>query len=76
MRAWAGRVSMTGSAALRRKSPHKLRKESNKKRKMIYTHVLNKPGLAIRSPLDEEAQPAAELAGTAVGKAVSRRRQT
>ena len=24
---------------------------------MIYTHVLNKPGLAIRSPLDEEAQP-------------------
>ena len=21
---------------------------------MIYTHVLNKPGLAIRSPLDEE----------------------
>jgi hypothetical protein len=22
---------------------------------MIYTHVLNKPGLAIRSPLDEEA---------------------
>ena len=25
---------------------------------MIYTHVLNKPGLAIRSPLDEEAQPA------------------
>jgi integrase len=24
---------------------------------MIYTHVLNKPGLAIRSPLDEEGQP-------------------
>jgi integron integrase len=24
---------------------------------MIYTHVLNKPGLAIRSPLDEETQP-------------------
>jgi site-specific recombinase XerD len=24
---------------------------------MIYTHVLNKPGLAIRSPPDEEAQP-------------------
>lgn len=24
---------------------------------MIYTHVLNKPGLAIRSPLDEEAPP-------------------
>jgi site-specific recombinase XerD len=24
---------------------------------MIYTHVLNKPGLAIRSPLDDE-QPA------------------
>ena|GEM_PF-5235575 len=21
---------------------------------MIYTHVLNKPGLAIRSPIDEE----------------------
>jgi integrase len=26
---------------------------------MIYTHVLNKPGLAIRSPPDEEAQPTA-----------------
>jgi integron integrase len=26
---------------------------------MIYTHVLNKPGLAIRSPLDDEAQPTA-----------------
>lgn len=25
---------------------------------MIYTHVLNKPGLVIRSPLDEERQPA------------------
>ena len=24
---------------------------------MIYTHVLNKPGLTILSPLDEEAQP-------------------
>jgi site-specific recombinase XerD len=24
---------------------------------MIYTHVLNKPGLAIWSPLDEEEQP-------------------
>jgi hypothetical protein len=42
---------------------------------MMYAHVLNKPGLAIRSPLDEEAQPAAELADTAVGRAVSGRRQ-
>ena len=29
---------------------------------MIYTHVLNKPGLAIRSPLDEERSSRREAA--------------
>ncbi len=34
---------------------------------MIYTHVLNKPGLGIRSPLDDEPPPVRRFPNPEIG---------